>query len=314
MSGVRGKFTESHEPRLALTLFKTRVGQVPASGDVTNGLPEANLGMLGNDTEGDCVQAATFHLLDMKAWETGEYEPGYVTPTDSTALEDYWAYQIANGAPGPEPDNGSDFSTWLAWALQQGIIEWYGEVDDLTPDALYTAAGDFGGVLLGLSLPDDAIQEFDAGQPWDTSQPCDANEGHAVVLAKWDPSGITIVTWAKYWPTTVPFDQACITDAWVVGSKEDAERAGYNAAAWEAALALVKNTGGTIPAGGAPPAPAPAPAPSPVPPDPPGPVPVTPPPNNPGIWREWISEAREALDEIEAWVESHFKGGTHADT
>ncbi|MHB2029847.1 MAG: hypothetical protein ACYCPT_13695 [Acidimicrobiales bacterium] len=46
-----------------------------------------------------------------------------------------------------------------------------------------------------------------------------------------------VVTWGEWQATTLAWDSACITDAWVAITREDAERAGYD---YEAAIAEIE--------------------------------------------------------------------------
>jgi hypothetical protein len=262
--------------------------------------------MLGNDEFGNCGPAATEHYRMAKAaLGNGQFEVGFVQP-DTTETEDlYFAYGIAQGEPGPDPDEGVDNASWLAYlfALTQAaklasttpddIEEFaYAELDVESAgatDRVHAEMLAFHGVLVGCNLTDDAEAEFEEGLPWivTTSEQPDPNDGHDVLLVAYDNTGQKafdgyvvgdqFVTWSALQWADVEWDASAIDEAWVIVTKEDADNAGVD---FDALLAACKALGGIVEPTPAPaPAPTPTPVPVPVPTPPPTPAPTPAPPS-----------------------------------
>jgi hypothetical protein len=262
-AGLRGA-RESHEPRLLLSQFRVGATAPPANWDGSHGITA--FGMDGNDRLSDCGPAATDHGNMAKANNVALLGT-LGQPKFAGTIPTYYAYGIAQGEPGPEPDQGVDNASWLGFLYKNGIIDGYGEVP-LTELQQY--AVDFNGILIACLLSNEAEQEFNNGQPWDDTpnDPPNPNDGHDVLLIKYVESGaIAVVTWGALQQCTPAWVQNNITDAWAILDADDAQRAGID---WSALTAALQAVHGTV----APPAPSPAPAPSPG----PSPAPPAPPP------------------------------------
>ena len=233
VAGRVGPHVESHEPRLLATQFVN----TPASGylvtDVTSGITD--WGMDDNDDLGCCGFAMLDHANVAKS--AGAVAPGSsFTPPFADLAAAYFAYGIAQGEPGPEPDQGVSNATMLAWAVKQGLIDGYAEVP---LDQIDWFVGRFSGVCAGLSINDATAQAaFTAGQPWDAMT--NPNGGHDVLIVKTGTDGSgELVTWGRLQPFTAAFRQANVVDAWVILDKNDPA---VNWPALEAALAAVHGT------------------------------------------------------------------------
>jgi hypothetical protein len=253
VAGKRG-LRESHEPRLALSRFKrtVRTEPLPTSWDGTHGITA--WGMDGNDRYGDCGAAATDHYNMAKAGSTS-VEDTLGEPKYAGTVATYFAYGIAQGEPGPNPDEGVDNATWLGFLWKNGIIDGYAEVDLADVKA---AAVEFNGVLVGCLLGDDAEANFEKGLPWDNPPAPDPNDGHDILFIGWDPSWSWYVTWGALQWVTPSWQAANPTDAWVI---LDADDPSVN---WPALIAELTALHGTVPSV-TPPAPVPTPAPTPTP-------------------------------------------------
>lgn len=258
-AGRRGLRPSPHIPMLRLGNFVS-LPPAPPSGDVTNGIPDNAWQMLGNDVYGDCGVAAFEHYRMAKAATAGAFEPGFVQPTTSSTESLYFAYGIAQGEPGPQPDQGVDNATFLKYLYDQGLIEGFAQIDHTNRDEVNAAMLAFNGVFTGVQLDDDAESDFEAdpqiawgSSPGDVPDP---NDGHDILRVRYTPDGASYVTWGEVQPAVLAFEQQNVTDAWVVISKEDMERAGGD---FSGLVAAIEAWGGTV----APAAPAPAPTPSP---------------------------------------------------
>ena len=253
-AGLKGKQPAIHVARLALARFRATTPTPPLSGDVSGAIQA--WGMLANDRLGCCGVAMTEHGRMAKAvlpsTTPGVYtlEPNFVAPTDDETEALYWAYGIAQGEPGPEPDEGVANATWLAWLFAQtqaklagdDVQEFaYAEVDYTNAEAINQAMLDFHGVFCGVQLTDDAQQLFEQQQPWTTAngeQP-DPSEGHDILKVKYDTeAGLdTYVTWGALQEATIEWSAACVDEAWVIVTEEDAVNAGVD---YQALLAECK--------------------------------------------------------------------------
>jgi hypothetical protein len=265
-AGLRG-LRESHSPVKAHLYRVATFITPPESGDVSQGITD--WGMLNNDHLGCCGPAAKAHLAMLKAClglndqKQPTYQPDFTPPTDASVQADYFGYGISMGEPGPSPDQGVDNASYLMFEYKKGMIELFGEIDlnNLPEGAteaqvIQRAMLDFNGCLVGVTLNKDAEQQFENHVPWSigpNDQP-EPNEGHDIAFVAYGPSGEIFATWGASQDATVAWESACITDVWVFGTKDDAEKAGYDSAAWSAALADLSNTTGSVPTSDLPPA------------------------------------------------------------
>lgn len=347
VAGLRGRKAPSHAPD-SLKLHNVRGCQseagrtAPPSGDVTQGITQ--YGMLMNDTLSDCGPAAVEHIRMLKAATgskggIGIFPASFKLPTNANTQAWYYEYGIAQGEPGPNPDQGVTNNTMLAWLYTQtgGVLpkgddiqEWaFGEVDATDINEICLAMIDFKGCLIGQSLPDDAESDFNAQPPvpWDitaTDQP-DPNEGHDTVFAKYDTAVRTgdEVTWGALQPVVFPQyltgeEAAGDLEVWVMITQEDVNngamtQAQFNALKTECAAfanAQVSPNAPAPPPEPVPPVPSPPPPPAPGPsPTPPVPAPPTPPPGPTPAptpeWKQWLANIKKDISELEAWLEAH---------
>ena len=208
--GRVGPHRESHEPRLSVELFATTAtdeDDTQIHWDGTKGITDWL--MLGNDQYGDCGAAATDHAFIA---QDGVVSDRLGTPKYPGTLATYFAYGVAQGEPGPTPDQGVDNATWLSFLYQAGIIDGYAEV----PVGRVNYYGQlFSGCLLGLYFDGNlAIAEFRSGEPW---SPMARKDGHDVLYIATDK----VVTWGKVQDLRAGFLTHNATDAWVILDADD---------------------------------------------------------------------------------------------
>lgn len=252
--------------------------------DVGQGITD--WGMLGNDTYGDCGPAAVAH----------ERMLAHGVPTAQDVIDIYLAYDHGQ-------DQGVVLADFLLWLFQQGWIDGFAPVEPNTIDSIMYSFRR--GVLLGVSLTDDANDLFNQGRPWTVAngEQADPNEGHAILKIKADSrSGNgTVVTWGADQIVEYGWEQACIDEAWVLITKDDESMADF--AALDADLrALPKVTIGPAPTPTPDPAPTPPPTPDPVPPPDPGPVPDPTP--SPDIIHSLIHRVHQILEQAKDDIEA----------
>jgi hypothetical protein len=181
-------------------------------------------GMLGNDTVGDCVFAGADHetlLWTSEAGNPATFEAG-------NAISDYSDVTGYDPAK-PETDQGADVRQTLQYRQSTGLIDskgaWHkigaylslepGNIDDLL-EALYL----FSAVGIGLEVPESALYQFNAGQPWSVvhGRPQIVG-GHYVPLVA-NRGNLVCVTWGKLQEMTLQFYQKYCDEAWAILSPE----------------------------------------------------------------------------------------------
>ena len=234
VAGKVGPHRESHEPRLDATKFL--VGVTPVQGFLewngTAGIGE-RWGMLGNDVFGDCGPAATSHN-NMSKEQNPSIGGNLGRPKFNGVEGTYFAYGIAQGEPGPQPDEGVDNASWLGFLYKQGIIYGYGEVPLNSLDWFAQTAR---GAICGLTIDGTtAINDFNASPkiPWGPMP--GASDGHDVLLIQTNANGTGgFVTWGAVIPFWEEF-RVQITDAWIIYDADDPQ---IDHAALQGALADV---------------------------------------------------------------------------
>jgi len=163
---------------------------------------------------GDCTGVAGAEFFNVAGAFSGVYPGGVHFPTANvvSAYSGYGGYVLGNEST----DNGADLPTAAAWFTKNALVDdqghphqlaGWGQIRDATnPWTLRRAVNLFGAVYMGFCLPDNAMSEFEAGQPFtDLSGPADQNEGHCMLysysdLTSWsespDSASGELITWA----------------------------------------------------------------------------------------------------------------------
>jgi hypothetical protein len=214
--------------------------------DVTAGISE--WGMLGNgpdptcttypDGVGDCTFAGRQHYRMAKAGAGGESEQW---ETSDQLVAEYLAYDQGK-------DQGANIADLLLFWYNAGAILAFAPVDHSDPAAVDAAMAAFHGAYVGVNLTDDADTLFGQGQPWTTAggQQPDPSDGHCIVKVAADGSQFdTWVTWGALQRSTLAWTAACLDEAWVVITQEDADAANLDVAALRADIDALHGTGGS---------------------------------------------------------------------
>lgn len=224
-AGKRGLRRVVHHPEMMLPLFReTSPAPPPPTGDVTHGITD--WGMDSNDRHSCCGPAATDHYQVSKSGDISQINQlGGVG-----VLPLYYEYGKSQGETGNEPDEGVDNPSWLQFLFGKGIIEAWAEIDHSDVNEVHAAMNNFSGVLVSVSLTDDAENLFAQKLPWttDNGEHPNPQEGHDILLAKYDESGDTFVTWGALQGSTIKWDSSCITGAFVIVTSDDAQRNGVD--------------------------------------------------------------------------------------
>jgi hypothetical protein len=133
----------------------------------------------------------------------------------------------------PNTDQGGDLVTTAQYMQKTGMSiagvrhmeAGNGIIDPANIDHVRWAICLFGCAPIGLNLPQSALDQFDAGQPWDVSGDGTIVGGHDVLLCEYrneSPTnpGWLVVTWGKRWPVTNAFMAKYCDQVVPVGAKD----------------------------------------------------------------------------------------------
>lgn len=212
-------------PHLSALLAGRRrtLAPAPPSCDYTTALP-SDLGMMGNNSLGDCTCAALGHALQV--W-TANANPPIDTEPDSNIIQMYseaCGYRLGD----PSTDNGGVEQDVLTYATLSGIpvsngggrhrISAFVEVDPSNFADVKLAIFEGGLCYLGFDVPDYVMSE----QVWDVrpGEP-DIVGGHAVIAAGYDDAGLNIISWgSKAYRMTWAFWSEFVDEAYLLADAD----------------------------------------------------------------------------------------------
>ena len=213
--------------------------------DVSAGITDWQ--MLGNGPDptctthpngvGDCTFAGRQHYRMAKAKAGNETEQW---ESSNDLVAEYLAYDHGQ-------DQGAQIADLLLYWYNNKTILAFAPVDHTNPAHVDSAMNAFHGAYVGVNLTDDADNLFEQGQPWTTAngEQSDPNDGHCIVKVKADGSQLdTWVTWGALQQSTLQWTQACLDEAWVIITQEDADATNLNVAQLRADIDALHGTGG----------------------------------------------------------------------
>jgi hypothetical protein len=212
--------------------------------DVSAGITD--WGMLGNgpdptvpqypDGVGDCTFAGRQHYRMAKAAAAGEQEQW---ETAAALVAEYLAYDKGK-------DQGANMAELLLYWYKAGTILGFAPLDHTNPGEVDAAMAAFHGAYVGVNLTPDVDSLFVQHQPWTVAngeQP-NPNEGHCIVKVAADGSQFdSWVTWGGLQRSTLAWTKACLDEAWVVITEEDAQNASLDIAKLQADINLLHGQG-----------------------------------------------------------------------
>ena len=164
----------------------------------------------GNDTYGDCVMAATAHLIE--AWDS-EVEATDAVPTGDEVVSEYF---VLTGGADTGLNEADVLQTWHRTGLFGHQIAGYAPVNVKDTTAIQQAIAFYGGALFGIMCPASAQTQFAAGVPWtyDPSSPIEG--GHAIAPLGYDEHYVYCSTWGSVAKVTYPFLSALLDECWAI--------------------------------------------------------------------------------------------------
>jgi hypothetical protein len=101
-------------------------------------------------------------------------------------------------------------------AGQHFKIKAFSKIDPIEPEKIKRAIRINLGVGLGFFLPESAITQFQAGEPWDATQEKAAPRGHYVYVPGYTKYGPVCVTWGKKQQMSWAFVDKYCDEAWAI--------------------------------------------------------------------------------------------------
>jgi len=214
-----------------------------AWGMMMNG-PDPNMPKgVPSDGIGDCTIAACAHALQV-------FTHGTLTLTDAVVLEYYekWCgYVLGNANTDQGGEEPTVLTDWKNQGMAGHVLEGYVDPQPGNWAHIAHSIAEFGGVYIGLQLPNSAMEQTNNGQVWDVV----ANDGgiaggHAVFCPAYhteDPTynketTITAITWGMkqkmtlaFWEKYTDESHTLLASAW--------QPAGVNLAGLKADLAYM---------------------------------------------------------------------------
>jgi hypothetical protein len=273
---------EPARPRLELrSALGVTLPPVPVSVEYS-AIP--NVGMLGNDGAGDCVEAAVGHTV--------EQDTVYATGTEQvvTTEQALGLYTALTGFDPSDPntDQGTVVQDALDYWRKTGVFGGHKlaafaavKVSDFSEVEL--AVNLFGQVIIGFNFPDSAMDQFNAGQPWTVVKGSPLDGGHCVTLIGYDADWLYVITWGQIQKMDRAFWTKYVDEAWVGITTDTINAQGASAFGGVIDLPTLGADFAALtgdpnpfpdPQPGPTPTPVPVPVPSPPPTPTPGPVPV----------------------------------------
>lgn len=223
-----GRLARTHDPRvphLRNLLQGRALPAPPAECDYTKGMP-SNLGMMKNDTLGDCTCAAFFHALQVWSFNARKkidtepdmdvvklyeqacgYNPNKPGEGPGGIEQHVLTFLMKTGAPcGPD-------------GTQRQKIDAFVEVDVKNINNVKSTINDCGLCYIGFNVPQFMMPPD--GPPlsvWDVDARGDNTiiGGHAVILAGYDAGGARVISWGQYYTMTWAFFEQFVDEAYAI--------------------------------------------------------------------------------------------------
>jgi hypothetical protein len=234
-----GRTARSHDPRVPMLhdlLGGTPPPPVPAQLDYTAGMP-ANLGVMKNDTLGDCTCAAYYHALQVWSFNANMKKIDTEPDVDVVDLyEQACGYNPKQGGEGP----GGNEQKVLTFLLNTGApygpngtqrhkIAGFVEVAVSNTTGIKSVIDCCGVCYIGFNVPQYIMPPGQAPlSVWDVN-PHGNNTiigGHAVVLAGYNATGIRLISWGGYYTMTWAFFAKFVDEAYAIIDPEWIESTG----------------------------------------------------------------------------------------
>jgi hypothetical protein len=162
---------------------------------------------LGNDRVGDCTCAMHGHYVNYVDWLCGTGDGFLVNAND--ALDMYEWVASWNGVIGSGSDDGAFLEQTHQYMARFGLKgkKLLQSVRVIWPDyVIKLAIYGFLQISFGLVVPETALQQYRAGQPWTlTNKKSPIIGGHAITGIGYDKDFVYVMTWGRLMPMSYDF-------------------------------------------------------------------------------------------------------------
>ena len=202
-------------PHLKLSdTLRERLGAPPASCDWQS--DSIRWPMYANDRVGDCTCAGVGHMVNQLTFYGTGTE---ILPAEASVLSMYSA--ITGYTPAdPTSDTGAYcqdvLKYWRTTGLEGHQIVAYASLDVSNLTEIKQAISIFGTVYVGMSFPDSAMRQFNAGKTWDVTRGARVEGGHCVIVGAYGNGKFGLITWGAEATMTERFWKKYVDEAWVV--------------------------------------------------------------------------------------------------
>ena len=227
---------DARVPHLSAMLAGQTLAPPPPSADNTKGMP-ASLGVMLNDTLGDCTCAAAYHAIQLWTFNASKGKKMVTWPDGDVEKLYIQACGYNPNVPGEGP--GGNEQHVLTYWLKKGVptgprgatreeIAAFVEVDPRNTDDVKRTIVDCGVAYIGFNVPE-SIYGPD-GLPtktWDfVSATSKIVGGHAVVLAGYDANTARVISWGSYYTMTWNFFAHYVDEVYAIADSEWIEAGG----------------------------------------------------------------------------------------
>ena len=238
-----GKQPAKNDPR-TLRLAKYLPASLPAAPRAADWTAKVTVwGSMMNDIIGDCVFAGGGHAV--QTWTA--YEGIERVPSDMQ-VQGYYESWAGYDPSSPATDQGYvelDFlNKWRKLGYCGAILDGYADPDWHNAEHVKISIALFGGIYIGVQLPQSAMDQFSAGQPWTMTGDRRVVGGHALWVPAYDRDWLYAVTWGKKQPMAWDCLAAWCDEAHTLRSPLFLNAYGVSASSikldnWDADLALL---------------------------------------------------------------------------
>jgi hypothetical protein len=189
--------------------------------------------MDGNDALGDCTIAALAHGITVFCGLVG-------SKRIMSSAEVVKLYRHLTGGPDSGLNMLDVLSYWRGHAVARDELLAYVSVNPKNHAHVEWAIRLFGGVYVGFQVQADCLADFEAQRIW-TPGPL-TQDGHAIFVTSYSPSGVTALTWGDTQEGTWAWWDECVDEVYALLPPEATQAGfapGFNFAALKADLAAV---------------------------------------------------------------------------
>ena len=210
IAGMRGKgpVRKVDMPKYG-EYINTRSVYLPRSYDVSAEIQ--NYPMAMNDVLGTSVLASVVHILQLAYNEVNEH---FEVPSA-------WEIESAYSELDKNDDGNISIADTLDYWMTHGLfgtkISAYIPVDIKNRQEMKRACLEFGAIIVGAEMPENAEGQFNAGEPFYLTELELPNaEGHAMAATGYSRFGLDVVTWGSTESLTWSWWERYGSEAWIV--------------------------------------------------------------------------------------------------